>query len=491
MSINEEPICHRLSYSPPIALDSLSLISAVIASRQSSCPVGREGGRNGFPSRSICSESYKDLLPARLRIPLSTSLSRARQKLHQWQTSRSRLAELDGGQNTRLASLHDLAFLPISALPDVAFFFPDRHPARFGSSPPTFSLAIDETFINGRPPDLGLLNSTTPKTLVWQHFPISASYLPLDLGLLPSSHGSSRTVNRRPSISDLYFLPNGWSVFCMRILTPIIPWFIGNQEYLDKLINGGFPLPRSHQKDCHILFLNLWQKPWYLPFVTFCSFQMAGTLPSLMAFLVHGCDRWLVLTVEAYKHIGLTLKKHVWVWSELQGCFVFEVDADFCKVASSLKYKRISARLLRSMSASAVGSGEGDHSEQLQTTGMLSRRQLIHLFNRFSQLTSQPDVKKRIADAVKDKQEAVAATTAIQEEILLEMGIDPSFGIACLGKVNVVYENDRDLMIRFCGFFAKEELACDEAELEPEEFTEKMHAQQVLQGQQLEMLKHM
>ncbi|KAL5997478.1 hypothetical protein ACLOJK_008408 [Asimina triloba] len=37
----------------------------------------------------------------------------------------------------------------------------------------------------------------------------------------------------------------------------------------------------------------------------------------------------------------------------------------------------------------------------------------------------------------------------------------------------------------------REELACDEAELEPEEFTEKMHAQQVLQGQQLEMLKHM
>ncbi|KAL5974375.1 hypothetical protein ACLOJK_031039 [Asimina triloba] len=138
-----------------------------------------------------------------------------------------------------------------------------------------------------------------------------------------------------------------------------------------------------------------------------------------------------------------------------------------------------------------ISSEEAYHNEQLQTTGTLSRRQLIHLFNRFSQLTSQPNVKKRIADAVKDKQEAVAATTAIQEEILLEMGIDPSFGIACLGKINVVYENDRDLMIRFCGFFAKEELACDEAELEPQEFTEKMHAQQVLQGQQLEMLKHM
>lgn len=32
---------------------------------------------------------------------------------------------------------------------------------------------------------------------------------------------------------------------------------------------------------------------------------------------------------------------------------------------------------------------------------------------------------------------------------------DPRFGLACLGKVNMVYENDQDLMIRFYGFVAK------------------------------------
>ncbi|OVA17491.1 hypothetical protein BVC80_1837g316 [Macleaya cordata] len=132
----------------------------------------------------------------------------------------------------------------------------------------------------------------------------------------------------------------------------------------------------------------------------------------------------------------------------------------------------------------------GGNSE-LQSWGMLSKEQLIYLFNRFSFLTSQPDVKKRIAGAVKDKQEAVGVTTAIQEEILLEMGVDPRFGIACLGKVNMVYENDRDLMIKFYGFVAKEEMACDEAELEPDEFADKMHFQHKLQEQQLEMLKHM
>ncbi|KMT09100.1 hypothetical protein BVRB_6g132080 [Beta vulgaris subsp. vulgaris] len=126
-----------------------------------------------------------------------------------------------------------------------------------------------------------------------------------------------------------------------------------------------------------------------------------------------------------------------------------------------------------------------------QNTGMLSRDQLLYLFDRFNQLTSLPDVKKRIADAVQDNQEAVGVTTAIQEEIFLEMGVDPGFGIGCLGKVNMAYENDRDLMIQFYGFVAKEEMACDEAELGTDEFAKKMNKQHELQRQQLEMLKYM
>ncbi|KQJ88540.1 uncharacterized protein LOC100824229 [Brachypodium distachyon] len=122
---------------------------------------------------------------------------------------------------------------------------------------------------------------------------------------------------------------------------------------------------------------------------------------------------------------------------------------------------------------------------------MMTREQLLHLFSRFSFLTSLPEVKNRIADAVRDKQEAVAVTTEIQEEILREMGIDPSFGIGCLGKLNAVFENDMDLMIKFYQFVAKEEMAIDEAELEPIEFAMKIHDQQELQQQQLEMLVQM
>lgn len=128
---------------------------------------------------------------------------------------------------------------------------------------------------------------------------------------------------------------------------------------------------------------------------------------------------------------------------------------------------------------------------QLQNYGMLSREQLVYLFDRFSVLVSQPDVKERIVEAVNDKQEPVAVTTAIQEEIFLEMRVDPSFGLACLGKVNMTYENDQDLMVRYYRFIANEELACDEAELGPEEFAERLHSQQKLHEQQLEMLKYM
>ncbi|KAI9121334.1 hypothetical protein K1719_008367 [Acacia pycnantha] len=128
---------------------------------------------------------------------------------------------------------------------------------------------------------------------------------------------------------------------------------------------------------------------------------------------------------------------------------------------------------------------------QVPGNGMLSREQLVHLFDRFCFLTSQPEVKKRIADAVQDKQEAVAVTTAIQEEIFLEMGIDPRYGISCLGKVSTVYENDLELVIQFYKFIAKEEIACDEAELRPDEFSERMLGQQKLQEKQLEMLKYM
>ncbi|KAK6793613.1 hypothetical protein RDI58_007066 [Solanum bulbocastanum] len=122
---------------------------------------------------------------------------------------------------------------------------------------------------------------------------------------------------------------------------------------------------------------------------------------------------------------------------------------------------------------------------------MVSKEEFVHLFDRFALLICQPDVKQRIVDAVNHKQDAVAITTAIQEEIFSEIGIDPQFGLACLGKINMTYESDQDLMIRFYEFVAKEEMACEEGELGLDRFAERLTMQQNLQEQQLEMLKYM
>ncbi|KAH7353002.1 hypothetical protein KP509_19G074500 [Ceratopteris richardii] len=128
-------------------------------------------------------------------------------------------------------------------------------------------------------------------------------------------------------------------------------------------------------------------------------------------------------------------------------------------------------------------------SRPLQTSGMLSRQQLLQLFDDFSDIVSRPHVKKRIEDAVKQRQEAVAVTTEIQEELLEEMGVEAKFGISCLGKVNAVYKDDRELMLRFYTFVTKEELACDEAELGSHAFQLKMQQFERIQDQQMQVLR--
>eukprot|EP00250_Pteridium_aquilinum_P028389 c37074_g1_i1 orf=309-851(-) len=125
----------------------------------------------------------------------------------------------------------------------------------------------------------------------------------------------------------------------------------------------------------------------------------------------------------------------------------------------------------------------------LQSTGMLSRQQLLQLFDDFCHIVSKPDVKRRIEDAVKQRQEAVAVTTEIQEELLEQMGVEPKFGIACLGKVNAIYKDDRELMLQFYAFVTKEELACDEAELGSHAFQSKMQQFEKIQDQQLQVLQ--
>ncbi|XP_020253463.1 uncharacterized protein LOC109830572 isoform X2 [Asparagus officinalis] len=143
------------------------------------------------------------------------------------------------------------------------------------------------------------------------------------------------------------------------------------------------------------------------------------------------------------------------------------------------KFKKEAYLILKNKSSYSAITTQQSHKLNLQSA---NRKKII---NRVAIRLSHEEEKQKLF-----KHEAVAVTTTLQEEILLEMGIDPRFGIACLGKVNSVYENDRDLMIQFYRFVAKEEMAIDEAELEANEFAEKMDNQQKMQEQQLEMLKY-
>jgi hypothetical protein len=133
----------------------------------------------------------------------------------------------------------------------------------------------------------------------------------------------------------------------------------------------------------------------------------------------------------------------------------------------------------------------GGVKSDLQSTGMLTKEQLLDLFRDFSNVLDQPETKRRIADAVRAKQEAVNVTTEIQEELFFKMGVDPKFGIDCLGKVNVVYANDRDLMIQFYQFVSREEMACEEAELGPEAFARKTEEVKKFQQQQMRTLQQL
>ncbi|XP_024393855.1 uncharacterized protein [Physcomitrium patens] len=139
----------------------------------------------------------------------------------------------------------------------------------------------------------------------------------------------------------------------------------------------------------------------------------------------------------------------------------------------------------------ASGIFGGQPNPDLQSSGMLTKEQLLQLFQQFSKVLDEPETKRRIADAIKAKQEAVNVTTKIQEELLVKMGVEPKFGIECLGKVSAIYKNDRDLMIQFYQFVSREEMACEEAELGPEAFAKKMEQVKKFQQQQMGMLQQL
>ncbi|CAI5481185.1 unnamed protein product [Closterium sp. Yama58-4] len=67
---------------------------------------------------------------------------------------------------------------------------------------------------------------------------------------------------------------------------------------------------------------------------------------------------------------------------------------------------------------------------------------------------------------------------------------EPQFGMTCLLAVPLDYREDRDMVLRICHMHAREEAACDEAELTPLALAQKKMQMQLMQQHQLTVLQH-
>jgi hypothetical protein len=113
---------------------------------------------------------------------------------------------------------------------------------------------------------------------------------------------------------------------------------------------------------------------------------------------------------------------------------------------------------------------EGTH---LQRTGVISREHLLQFFERGLQMFDSPEVKEQLKVAHATRKDVPDLVTNLQMRIFEELGIQGSFAIAFLSRVQQVYQADQEVIARFFNFVSREEMACDEAELSEQEFQQK------------------
>lgn len=121
------------------------------------------------------------------------------------------------------------------------------------------------------------------------------------------------------------------------------------------------------------------------------------------------------------------------------------------------------------------GSEENPNAPKLQRSGMLTREQLLEMFNTFISEIQKPETKARVK-AVVGKRPVEDETTQIQREIFINMGVDGDHGLNCLQSVQSTYRADQEVIFKFMQMTEMESLACDEAELPEEEFAKRKEA---------------
>ncbi|CAI5512894.1 unnamed protein product [Closterium sp. Naga37s-1] len=115
---------------------------------------------------------------------------------------------------------------------------------------------------------------------------------------------------------------------------------------------------------------------------------------------------------------------------------------------------------------------------------------LLLFFRAFTALLDSKEARAQIKSSVQEGKSASSVTRLLKEQVLLDMGIEPQFGMTCLRAVPLDYREDRDMVLRICHMHAREEAACDEAELTPLALAQKKMQMQLMQQHQLTVLQH-
>ena len=90
--------------------------------------------------------------------------------------------------------------------------------------------------------------------------------------------------------------------------------------------------------------------------------------------------------------------------------------------------------------------------QPLQTSGMLSKAQLMAFFDAGEALLASEETRRKLKDAKLLNRDVEELVTSLQKELLESQGVQGDFGISCLGRISTEYKQDSQLMARFLKF---------------------------------------
>eukprot|EP01147_Barroeca_monosierra_P004199 gene4199-6545_t len=110
----------------------------------------------------------------------------------------------------------------------------------------------------------------------------------------------------------------------------------------------------------------------------------------------------------------------------------------------------------------------------LQHTGMLTKDQILIFCDKIKAQAQLPETKQRFKDLIAQGKPVEDAIVPLEKEVFLQMSIEPSHGQSCLKQVITTYQHDPQVMVAFQGMMEIQTLLCDEAELTPEQFQQRL-----------------